>query len=77
MRTGNLSALDEREKNNKIANDPDFLRAPNYGNSLLKVRQAHPEGVPDKDIAKYLSLSIDEIKAIHQAALEKLREYLR
>ena len=76
MRT-TTSLTTSEEYDIRILNDPDYLNAPNYDNSLAKVRLAHPEGVPDKDIAKYLGMPIEQIELIRDRALEKLRKYLR
>ena len=61
----------------RILNDPDFINAPSYGNSLEKVRQSHPEGVPEKDIEKYLLMTKEEIVTLRTGAIEKIRRYLR
>ena len=68
----------DSEKKLRIASDPDFVSAPSYDNSLRKVRAAHPEGVPDSDIVKYLCLqSRAELEALHTVACQKLHEYLQ
>ena len=61
----------------KVQQDPDFVVAPGYENSLARVQSAHPEGVPDSDIVKYLLLKDKaELEAIHSAACLKLRQLL-
>jgi hypothetical protein len=75
MRKSHQNQVDV-EKKRKILTDPDFINAPSYGNSLKRVQASHPEGVPEDDISKYLLVSKEEVKAIHDAACQKIREYL-
>jgi hypothetical protein len=67
----------DADKKLKVAQDPDFVNSPGFENSLAKVKSAHPEGIPDSDIVKYLCLKDKtELEEIHAAACLKLRQHL-
>ncbi len=61
----------------KITEDPDFIYCPRLGNSLKKLINKHPEGVDDERLEKVLLMTSDEIEAIYQAALSKLRKSIK
>lgn len=77
MSSHGLVQDDDAAKRHKILNDPDFVCAPAYSNSLARIKQTHPEGVPDKDIAKYLDMPEGEINQIYAEACVKIRQYLQ
>ena len=60
--------MDER-----LSTDRDFVLAPRFNNSLKELLKANPGGVEDKAIAEALGVSRDEVEALYQSAVKKLR----
>ena len=61
-------------KDERLLTDPDFILAPKFENSLVKMLDRYPTGVSDAVAAKALGISEQELSAIRQTALSKLRE---
>lgn len=60
----------------KLLNDPDFIYAEEYGNSLKRLLKANENGVSESKIMSYLKLSkedldweLEEIKLIFEELL--------
>lgn len=63
--------MDTTEK--KLKKDPDFVVAPRFGNSLQRLVDRFPEGVPDDVCAKALNLTVEEIEQLYQKTVRDLR----
>lgn len=57
----------------KMKKDPDFVVAPRFGNSLQRLVERFPEGVPDDVCAKALNLTVEEIEQLYQKTVRDLR----
>jgi hypothetical protein len=57
----------------KILMDGDFVDMPKFGNSLNKMLDAYPDGVPETLIKKALHLTQKELDDIYNCAIIKLR----
>lgn len=68
---------DKKSLRKKIMEDPDFIYCPRLGNSLSKLVNKHPDGIDDERIEKVLLMTNKEIDVIYQAALEKLRTFVK
>lgn len=60
----------------RIQNDPDFVMARRYGNSLAILMARHPDGLSDKGIAQALMLREDEVAGLHAAIVAKMRDLM-
>jgi hypothetical protein len=61
-------------KYGKIELLEDYIYAPNYDNSLIKLLDKYDEGVPDKTAASVLKMTIEEYNKVHFYAIMKLRK---
>lgn len=57
----------------KILQDQDFIDMPKYGNSMKKLLDAYPDGVPEALIKKALHLSQKDLEELYNCAIIKLR----
>jgi len=63
-----------REKARQLIDeDPDFINAPAYSNSLKKFLKESKIEAKDSTIAKMLMMTTEEFKAVYESALKKLR----
>lgn len=65
---------DKNKLKKKIENDPDFIYCPRLGNSLKIFLEKYPEGVEDSKIAKNLLIEEEDVEAIFQSAINKIRK---
>lgn len=56
-----------------LNSDPDYIRSPKYDNSLNKLLEVNPNGVPDSTICKVLKISQEELDSLYQNVILKLR----
>ena len=61
------------DKKYKISNDPDFVNAPKFANSMKEFLMKKGSAT-DKEIQKMLMMTEEEYSATLQRALEKVRE---
>lgn len=59
--------------NRKVDEDPDYIVAPKYNNSLRELLAAKPNGISDSFICSALEMSLDELGQTYRSALNKLR----
>ena len=71
-----IRKMDKDEAIKKIAEDPDYIKCPKYGNSLVKFLSKNSDGVEDSIIAKLLIISKEKVQEIYEEAIKKLREKL-
>jgi len=64
------------EKKHKIMQDDDFIDHPKFKNSLKKLIEKYPDGVPNDTIAKVLDMTEEEVESTYQSAIEKLKAEL-
>lgn len=62
------------EQSRALEEDPDFVIAPQHGNSLETLCRSHPDGVPVSTAAKALGVTRPTLMTIQQNALQKIRE---
>jgi hypothetical protein len=60
-------------RDHRLDSDPDFIIAPRHDNSLKRLMNDNPDGVPDTAICKALDLSKEELQNIYDSAILKLR----
>lgn len=65
---------DKNKLKKKIESDPDFIYCPRLGNSLRIFLEKYPEGVDDSKIAKILLVEEEDVEAIFQSAIIKIRK---
>jgi len=65
---------DKNKLKKKIENDPDFIYCPRLGNSLKMFLEKYPDGAEDFKIAKILLIEEEEVEAIFQSAIKKIRK---
>lgn len=61
----------------KIEDEPDFIYCPRLGNSLEKFANMYPEGVDNEKIAKVLLMEQEEVDALFESAINKIRKNLK
>ena len=54
--------------------DPDFIALKRYDYSLTKLMERYPDGCPDRIIASALMITEDDVEALHQEIVRKLRK---
>jgi len=62
------------EEQRRIEEDPDYIREPNFGNSLQALCLANPDGVPKSKIARCLGISRSSVDVVLASAIEKIRQ---
>lgn len=61
----------------RIETEEDFINFPKFSNSLKKLMNTYPDGVPkDSVIAKALLITEEEVEARYQAYVQKAREQM-
>lgn len=66
----------KQETIRKIKEEDDFVNCPKMDNSLKKVMDKHPDGLEDEKIADLLCIDVEEVEAIYQSAIKKIRKKL-
>jgi hypothetical protein len=61
----------------RIREDEDFIAHTKSKNSLSKFLERHPDGVDNATIAKVLLISEEEVEALYESAIAKIRTGLR
>lgn len=64
------------EVRKRLLEDPDFVYLPRFNNSLAKLLERYPEGVPEKLQAQALMMTEDEVKALDARVVVKLRRFM-
>lgn len=57
-----------------IKSDKDFIYSKRFDNSLSKLLEKYPEGVPNKVIAQVLLITEEEVEKIVEEAVLSLRK---
>lgn len=61
----------------RIEEEEDFVYMPRLGNSLEKFTEMYPDGVSDEKIAKLLLMEKEEVEAVFESAINKIRKNLK
>lgn len=79
MGTGSFiqKTLTPEQMKQLIENDPDFIASKRYNYSLKMLLERYPEGCPDRIVASALQLEEEEIDAIYQEIVKKLRKAMK
>jgi hypothetical protein len=56
-----------------IESDPDFIYSKRFNYSLAELQKRYPDGCPDRIIAAVLMITEDDVEAIYQKIVVKLR----
>jgi len=67
----------EKELKKRIKEEKDFIYNPKMGNSLTNMVNRYPDGLEDKKIAKVLLMPVEEVVAIYDKVIVKLRKVLK
>lgn len=70
-------ALPTEEVIKKIHEDEDFINIKRFNFSLANAQARFPDGAPNKVIASALVVNEDDVPAIYQEIIEKLRKLLK
>lgn len=60
----------------KINNDPNYIHIRRFDFNLQKLLERYPEGVPDKYIAQALDIEEEEVGALYEQTVQKLRKLM-
>ena len=66
--------MDKDDLLKRILEDEDYVRCPKFSNSLTKFLAKYDEGVDDTIIARLLMVPEEQVKALYEEAVAKLRE---
>ena len=72
-----MNPKDKRTIVDKIKNDEDYIYCPRLNNSLKSFVNTHPDSVDEERIAKVLLIDVNEVKAIFNNAIKKIRKKLK
>lgn len=64
------------EIKDKIKNDYDFINSKKHKYSLKKFLKKNPQGTTDNIIAYFLCITPDEVKAMYESSIKKIRQRL-
>jgi hypothetical protein len=56
-----------------IDNDPNYIAIKRFDFSLKNLLERYPEGVPTRIICQALQMTEEEVEALYQSVLEKLK----
>ena len=59
-----------------IETDPDWIAIKRFDNSLKRLLERYPEGVPTKIICQALSMDEVQVEILYQSVLQKLKAKL-
>ena len=66
--------MDKAESQKRVLEEEDFVRAPKFGNSLVKFLARNSDGVENATISRLLMIPEEEVEKIHAEAIALLRE---
>lgn len=64
------------ETQKMLTDDPDFVSLKRFDFSLKKVMDRYPEGCPDHVIASALLVNEDDVPALYEQVVTKLRNLM-
>ena len=62
-----------QEIKDRVAADPGFIYSSRFGDLLEKMMERYPDSVPDRIAAQVLCLTVDDLEALWEGVLVKLR----
>ncbi len=62
------------ELQQRVLTEEDYVRAPKFSNSLAKFLARNSDGVENATIARLLMISEEEVEALFQESVQKLRD---
>lgn len=66
--------MNESKRDPRISSDADFVLSKKHENSLNKLMQEYPDGVPDRVICKVLQITPEELKRYYKCAIVNLKK---
>lgn len=63
-------------RDQRLDNDEDFIVSQKYENSLKKILEDYPDGVPPSVICKVMCITPEQLDTIMKSAMSKLRSRL-
>lgn len=64
------------ESKARIKDDPDYIGLKRFNYSLAELLERYPDGCPNKVIAHALMISEEEVEALYNEAIKKLRDLM-
>ena len=68
--------MKKNQRDLRIDNDSDFIISKRFGNSLVRLLNKYPDGVPDKIICRVLQITPEEMKKHYGCAIMKIKKDL-
>ena len=65
--------MEKTDAKDRINEEEDFVNLKRFSYSLKKLMERYPEGVPDKYIAQALDVAENEVPALYEEVVAKLR----
>lgn len=65
--------IDKADFERRLREDRDFIALKRFDYSLVNLRKKYPDGCPDHVIASALQVPEDEVEALYQSAVARLR----
>ncbi|NJO48290.1 MAG: hypothetical protein HC840_01080 [Leptolyngbyaceae cyanobacterium RM2_2_4] len=62
------------ELQQRVLTEEDYVRAPNFSNSLAKFLARNSDGVENATIARLLMITEEEVETLFQEAVQMLRD---
>lgn len=66
--------MDRDDVQRRIQEEEDYIRCPKFANSLSKFVAKNSDGIENKQIAKLLMVSEEEVECLYEDAVTALRE---
>lgn len=66
--------MSESKKDPRITKEADFVLSKKHENSLTRLMQDYPDGVPDRVICKVLQITPEELKKHYRCAIINLKK---
>ena len=64
----------EKERDQRLENDKDFVLSKKHGNSLKKLIDSYPQGVPESVICRILQMDTAEVRSSFAKAIDFIRK---
>lgn len=65
------------EQREKAFTDPGYINSRKYKYSLEKFKDKNEKGIPDKVIAYFLCMSIEEVTKEYEDIVNKIRQFMK
>jgi hypothetical protein len=66
--------MDKNEFKKRVLEEEDYVRAPKFGNSLMRFLSKYGDGVENATIARLLMMPEEEVEKLFQEAIEALKK---